>query len=365
MITKNRIILASGALLCVMLLQHQLLAAGGPLRQHFANRRSVEVNPVQTVQTEISPLRMGGNSPAPVLIIAHRGASTFAPENTLESFRKAFELGCHMLELDVHFSRDGELFVVHDDELVRCSNVKKVFPNRKTYFVSDFTAAEIRTIDAGSWFIDELNKPAEKRGQFLQTLKDDEIQKYINREDRAHFGSGKVKVPALREVLEFAKSKKVLVNIEPKTLPRQYPGLTAAILKLVADLKMEREVIISSFDHDALVEVRQFSKVIATAALVSDRLHNPGKYIREFLDADAYNPGCYSDYDVFGFNSVNGKLTLESLQSARAAGLGVNVWTVDDPTQMRQLIDAGATGIITNYPHRLREVLAELEKAKK
>lgn len=322
--------------------------------------------PVQATapQPDVSPLRFGGKRPAPVLNIAHRGGGAFAPENTLESFQKGIELGCHMIELDVHHSKDGKLIVVHDDDLVRCSDVKTRFPDRKTYFVSDFTANEIRTLDAGSWFVEELKKPRDKRQRYLQNLTDEEEQKFIAKADRASYASGKVRLPTLPEVLELAKQKKVLVNIEVKTIPRQYPGLTVAVVKLVEELKMETKVIISAFDHDALVEVRKLSHVIATAALVSDRLHKPGRYVRDFLDADSYDPGCYSDYDVLGFNSVSGKVTPGSVKNAREAGLGVNVWTENDPERMKQLIKAGATGIITDYPNRLRDVLAEEEKRK-
>src|SRR5438128_3008481 len=90
-----------------------------------------------------SPLRVGGRPPAPVLNIAHRGARAFAPENTLEAIAAAASFGCHMVELDVHLSRDGEPIVVHDDDLVRCSNVREVFPGRGPWFVSDFTTQEI------------------------------------------------------------------------------------------------------------------------------------------------------------------------------------------------------------------------------
>jgi glycerophosphoryl diester phosphodiesterase len=357
--SKPRLAFYGAALLCVMLLSHQLLASRGPLRR-LLNRRPAP--PEIVTQVEAPPLRVGGKLPFPVLNIAHRGASAFAPENTLESFRLAIELGCHMLELDVHHSKDRELIVIHDDEFTRTSNVKTKHPKRDTYFVSDFTAVEIAQFDAGSWYLAELDKSPQKRERFLKSLTTDEEKKFLTKEVRAHYASGKVKHPTLRQVLQLAKDKNVFVNIEPKTLPRQYPGLTADIVKLIEDMKMEHRIIISSFDHDALVEVRRLNKTIATGALVSDRLHNPGKYIREFLDADAYHPGNYADYDVFGLHSIDKKLTLEPLHSARRAGLGVNVWTVNDPGEMEKLIDAGATGLITDYPHRLRDVLAKKAK---
>src|SRR5947209_13499086 len=113
-----------------------------------------------------SPLRAGGKPPARVLNIAHRGARAFAPENTLEAFAKAARLGCPMFETDVHLSRDGELIVVHDDTLCRCSDVREKFPHRRSYFVSDFTAAEIRRLDAGRWYAEEIDRPIAERQPF-------------------------------------------------------------------------------------------------------------------------------------------------------------------------------------------------------
>src|SRR5262249_30805134 len=76
-----------------------------------------------------------------------------------------------------------------------------------------------------------------------------------------------------------------------------------------------------------------------------------------------YNPGCYGEYDVLGFNSVNGKLFTGGIKNALDAGLGVNVWTENDPERMKQLIKEGVTGIITDYPNRLKKVLDEPKKA--
>lgn len=313
----------------------------------------------------ISPLRAGGKLPVPVLNIAHRGARAFAPENTLESFSKAMRFGCPTIEPDVHLSNDGELIVVHDDDLLRCSNVTERFPGRSSYFVSDFTAAEIRTLDAGSWYVAELEKPIARRQPFLRSLTEEEAATHISAADRARYGSGQVHPPTLREVLQLAKTEKLLVNVEIKALPRLYPGIADKVVRLVRELKMERAVLVSSFDHEQLVLVRRRSKRIATAALTSDRLHDPGRYVREILDADAYNPGCYGDCDSLGFGSVAGRLDVAGIRNARAAGLGVNVWTENDPLRMRALIEAGVTGIFTDYPNRLRDVLEAIEREKK
>lgn len=310
-----------------------------------------------TVNADPAPLRVGGKPPASVLNIAHRGARGVAPENTLEAVKKAKEFGCHVAEIDVHLSKDGVLIVIHDDDLARCSNVKELYPDRKTWFVSDFTAAEIRKLDAGSWFVRELDKPAEQRQLFLRSLTAEEIKKHISDKERAHYASGKVYHPTVEEVLDLCQKEELLLNIEIKALPRLYEGIAAKVVDAVVAKKMEQKVIVSSFDHEQLALLRKQNKAIATAALFVDRPHDPGRYIRDLLDGDAYNPGCYGDFDTVGFNSASGKLDLTPIRNARKAGLGVNVWTENDPVRMRALIDAGVTGIFTDYPNRLQEVL--------
>jgi glycerophosphoryl diester phosphodiesterase len=310
------------------------------------------------MHSALSPLRVGGTPPAPVLNIAHRGARAFAPENTLPSFEKAEAFGCHMFELDVHVSKDGELIVHHDDRLNRCTDVEARFPGRDTYFVSDFSYEELCTLDAGSWYVAELSRPAARREYFLQTLTDEELERFVSAEDRARYGSGGVRLPTLRQALEVARRTGMMVNIEIKTLPRMYPALTEQVIALVTSLGLERRVLLSSFDHQQLIVVRRITDVIATGALTSDRLAKPGEYL-QLLDGDAYNPGCYGDYDSIGFGSVAGRLDPAGIISARGAGRGVNVWTCNDPAQMRALIAAGATGLITDFPNRVRDVLME------
>lgn len=305
-----------------------------------------------------NPLRAGGKMPAQVWNIAHRGARAFAPENTLHAFAKAKIFGCPMFEADVHRSKDGELMVHHDDELMRCTDVVERFPVRRTYYVSDFTCTELQKLDAGSWYVKQLCLPAAQREAFLRSLTDDEIYQFVSFEDRAIYSSGQVRLPTLRETLEFAQRGGIMVNIEIKTLPRMYPGLTEAVVQLVLDMAMEDRVLLSSFDHEQLLVVRGLNDAIATAVVTSDRLAKPGQYLR-MLDADAYHPGCCGAHDSLGFGSVSGMLDSRGIQEARDAQRGVNVWTCNDKDQMRQLIAAGVTGLITDFPNRLRDVLAE------
>jgi glycerophosphoryl diester phosphodiesterase len=289
-----------------------------------------------------------------VLNIAHRGARAFAPENTLAAFQKAKLLGCSMFEIDVHRTKDGDLIVHHDDQLTRCTDVKIKFPDQNSYFVSDFTSAQLSTLDAGSWYVEQLSLPVEQRQWFLQSLTDDEIKQFVSHQDRDLYASGEIKLPTLKQTLELAQSLELLVNIELKTLPRMYPGLTDAVVDLIEKLNMELYVLISSFDHQQLQLVRQRNQIIATAVLTGDRMVNPLAYLK-LLDADAYHPGL----DALGFNGVERKLDATGIANAIEQGCTVNAWTCNDKMEMRQLIAAGISGIISDYPNRVCDVLAE------
>lgn len=314
-----------------------------------------------TMPDQPSPFRIGGSLPAKVLNIGHRGARAFAPENTLPAIEKARALGCHMVEVDVHMSRDGELIVIHDDDLLRTTDVRTKFPDRQTWFVSDFTGTEIRTLDAGGWFAAELKKPRDKRTGFLRDLTDEEFRSHITEDDLSLYGSGEVRVPTLPEVLQMCKNYNLACNIEIKTMPRMYPGIAGEVVRLVKKFGLERQVLVSSFDHEQLVKVRELSPVIATGVLTSDRLARPGAYCK-LISADAYHPGCIGESDSIGFHSVDGRLEGAAIRDALSAGRRVNVWTENDKARMRLLITAGATGVITDYPNRLRDLLAESDR---
>ena len=311
---------------------------------------------MSTMSYEINPLRVGAKHFPPILNIGHRGARAFAPENTLPAFEKAKTFGCQMFELDVHRSKDGELIVHHDDELTRCTDVDVKFPGRRTNFVSDFTYDELLQLDAGSWYEQQLQLSAEKRQSFLRTLTDEEIAQFVSLEDRQFYKSGTITLPTLQQALAVALEMDMMVNIEIKTIPRMYQGIADAVVRLVETMGLDRRVLISSFDHEQLLAVRKLNDVIATGVLTSDRLARPNDYL-QLLDADAYNPGCYGDYDSIGFDSVCREIDSRGIVNVREGGRGVNVWTCNDRHQMQELISAGVTGIITDFPNRARDIL--------
>lgn len=302
-------------------------------------------------------LQFPSGRPLPVgrpLVVGHRGARAFAPENTLAAFDKAAELGCDMVELDVHLSRDGVAVVHHDDRLARCTDVVTEFPLFAGEFVSDFSAEELRELDAGSWYARELELPAERRQAFLRELTDAELAAQVPLAERERFASGAIRIPTLREVLAWAAERDMLLNIEIKSIPRLYEGLTARVVADVRAAGLQRSVLVSSFDHAQLIQLRRLDAEIATGVLSSGRLARINDYLA-LLDADAYHPGCHGEVDSLGFGSLRGTLDPAShaaIAELAAAGRMVFAWTCNDAHRMAALAAAGVTGIITDYPNR-------------
>ena len=190
-----------------------------------------------------------------VLNIAHRGARSLAPENTLAAARKGLELKADLWELDVAVTADDELVVLHDDTLERTSNVQQVFPQRKPWEVWTFSLAELRSLDFGTWF--------------LETDPFKQIQAgAVSLEEQAAFAGEPI--PTLREALEFTRQNGWKVNIEIKDASNT-PGdafIAEKVVELVQELGMTESVLISSFNHSYLLRVKAVEPAIVTAALV-------------------------------------------------------------------------------------------------
>jgi glycerophosphoryl diester phosphodiesterase len=281
----------------------------------------------------------------------------------VEAFRKAIDLGAAAVELDVHQTRDDHLVVHHDDDLTRCTDIRTrgcAGNQSEPFFVSDFTLEQIQRLDAGGWFVrawrDALRGASSE--SYLNQLTDAERQAYITDADLVHYGSGQVRIPTLDDVLDLIQESHLLVNIELKTLPRRYPGLTEQVVRVIQKRELTGQTVLSSFDHPTLLTARTLDRRIPTAVLTSDRLARPADYL-SLLDASAYNPGCYNGYDSLGFDSISGKLDTRAIDDCRQSGFGVNVWTCNDPVQMKQLMEAGVTGLISDIPNRVSHVIAQ------
>ena len=285
-----------------------------------------------TLQSNQNMVNMKTN---PVLNIAHRGARSIAPENTLAAARKGLEIGADLWELDVAMSKDGELVILHDDTLNRTSDAATVYADRKPWNVTEFTLAELRKLDFGAWY--NLADPFKQISGGVVTQEDK--QKFVG-----------IQIPTLREALVLTKDSQWKVNVEIKDHKGKEADATIVekVVALIGELGMEKSVIISSFNHDYLVRVKKANVAIQTGALTNNAENDPVALV-EKLGADAYNPN---------FKFINA----DQVAKLRAAGKKVYVWTVNDEPTMRLLIGMGVSGIITDFPQLLKTVLASYTK---
>lgn len=291
-----------------------------------------------------------------VIVIAHRGARAFAPENTIEAFDKSFVIGADAVELDVQLSADGVPFLWHDSDLRRCSDAEDRFPQRAPWNSSQFTLDDLRQLDVGSWFARELSLPPQARQAFLQTLTNAECSAWCDERDAQHYGSGTIRVPTLVEALDRCRQHGLQVHVELKSIPHLWPELAERVLLDIDRLAMRGAVVVSSFDHCQLARMHALAPEIELAVLSNDRLHRPAAYLAT-LGAVTYNASCHGDNDTLGFESTSGKLDSQMIGALRDVGYGVAAWTENDPVRMRALVEAGVSRIFTDYPNRLLKVL--------
>ena len=300
----------------------------------------------------MNSLRMPVKMSSGLLNIAHRGARAFAPENTLVAFMKAKTFGCQMIEIDVRMSKDDQLIVHHDENLSRCTDVQAKFPYLTNYDLWNFTYDQLSSLDAGSWYVEQLSLPCLERQDFLQKITEDELIQFVSPHDRDIYASGNIKLPTLKQTLEFAKGIDMMVNVELKTQPGKEKELAVSVVKLVEFMSMEHKILISSFDHELLRIVRQMSDTIATGILTSALIKNLNQYM-QLIDADAYHPNCYGESNSNGIQ----KLNLGGITSALEGRCYVNVWTCNDKEDIRQLLACGVSGVISDFPNRVKEVI--------
>ena len=238
------------------------------------------------------------------LVFAHRGASHEAPDNTLPAFLLAAELGVDGIELDVQLTRDGELVVIHDFGLEATTDGQGP--------VRDRTLAELKELDAGSWF------------------------------DPVFSGQ---RIPTLQEVIE-AVGHRLLLNIELKTTSLRDDGLAAAVVRVIEDNHLLDQTIVSSFNPLAVWRVKVRNPWIFTGLLYAPQMSIVDRrpWLRHLVQPDALHPH-YSLADE------------QHVHWANTRGYRVHTWTVDDPGDMWQLRKRGVDLIITNRPDILARVL--------
>jgi glycerophosphoryl diester phosphodiesterase len=259
------------------------------------------------------------------LVVAHRGSSAQAPENTMAAFKLAAQQGADMIELDVQKSGDGVLIVYHDDHLERCTNIKEIFPKRLTMALHEFDFKELRKLDA-------------------------------SRNHGRVEASEDTRIPSLEEVLTWlVRTPNLVINIELKSLPRFPPRLAEDCVKLVKHFGLESRIIFSSFHHNDLLRVKKCDSNLRTAVLCADAMVDLPRYAKEVIGADAINPGAH----LLGLKAYDeeGKSHNELIEDARRMGLETFVWTLNDEAAIRAVAELGVTGIITDDPARARLII--------
>ncbi|MDA2925906.1 glycerophosphodiester phosphodiesterase [Acidobacteria bacterium AH-259-G07] len=233
------------------------------------------------------------------LVIAHRGASGEAPENTMAAFERAIEMKVDLIELDIHFSKDGEIMVIHDETVDRTTDGRGA--------IAEMTRNEVQALDAGSWFSPRFEG------------------------ERA---------PTLSEVLELVKPTPVNLLIEIKQGRGLPHGFEKRLIQAIQEHNILSRVIVQSFNHAAVRKVKEENPSIATGALIDYRSPDP---VSEVKAAGAETLGLKSSL-----------VTREIIEKAHRNGLRVFVWTVNKLARIRKMLILGVDGVITDYPSRVR-----------
>ena len=248
-------------------------------------------------------------------IIAHRGASAYFPENTLPSFEGAIAMGADMVELDVQLTSDKEVVVFHDEKISRCTNGRGR--------IVDHTLVELKKLDAGSWFSKDFQN---------------------------------TRIPTLAEALSVCKNK-IAVNIEIKTEAvgkMFFGGIEEKCLKIVEQAGMREHVVFSSFDPRAIMHLKQIDNTV-TAAVLFEKKHYGSKLPSDIIDsvgADA-------------FNCSGSEFNKKWLADVKLNNIPVNIYTVDDPRNMRRFLKIRVSGIFTNKPDILKRVAGDIKQTQK
>lgn len=234
------------------------------------------------------------------LTIAHRGASAYAPENTYAAFDLALEMGARHIEFDVHSTVDGHAAVIHDDTLDRTTSGSGL--------VVEHSLAELEMLDVGLWF---------------------------------HVRFANERIPVFADVLE-RYAHRAHLHVEIKT---NIPGYAKHIVNEIREQSAERQVTITAFKIQRLMDVRNCAPDIQTGWLVGD--------VTDETVAVATRVG------ISQLCPKAGIVTEEMVQCLHESGFVVRVWGVRSEAEMRRMVHAGADGMTIDYPDKLLQYLAQ------
>ncbi|MGD9562213.1 MAG: glycerophosphodiester phosphodiesterase [Pyrinomonadaceae bacterium] len=242
------------------------------------------------------------------LIIGHRGASAFAPENTLAAFRLAIDVGADGIEFDVRLARDGVPVVVHDATLARTGRIRAA--------VGDLTSTELAGIDVGTWFKgpNGVNYSSER-------------------------------IPTLSKTLDILRDFPGTLFIELKCDGEDTEPLTAAVCEVIKNSPLASRIILKSFSLSVIQHTRARAPLIRTAALFAPKIRTILRKERQLINiAKEVNADELSIHYSLATNNL--------IELARANALPVNIWTVNNLTWLKRSLRLGIRSIITNDPAR-------------
>ncbi len=240
-------------------------------------------------------------------IWAHRGASGYAPENTMEAFALAVEQRADGVELDVQLTKDQRLVVIHDETVDRVS--------MQHGYVKDFEWKDLCKIP--------VNRT---------------IPEYKE-----------VFIPSLEEVYQLLKGSHLTINVELKTSVIWYPKIEEKVLELTKKMGMLERVIFSSFNHTSVKKIKEIEPEAKTGILYSDILYQAAEYSQK-VEADALHPVFYHRYME------------EVWKEYQKSGIPLHIWTVNTEDAMKDLIREDVAAIITNYPDKARVVREQIQE---
>lgn len=238
-------------------------------------------------------------------LIAHRGASAYAPENTLSAFKKAIDMGLNAVEFDVQFTLDGKAVVTHDYVLERTSN--------GAGYIKDFTLNQLKELDFGKWFNEE----------------------YKNE-----------KIPTLDEVLDMVKND-YLINIELKRDKDDKRFFSKDIIESIDKFHLRDKVLISSFDHELLKDLYETDQNLKIALLFPKEIERNFENLKEYIDRLGIT--------VSAINPHKDSLNETSAKNIKRLGLKIISYTVNEKADYNRLKALGVDAIFTNFPDLTNE----------
>lgn len=256
-----------------------------------------------------------------VLVIAHGGAKHLAPENTMAAFENAYEVGVDVLEYDVHITSDGELVAIHDSTVDRTTD--------GTGRVNDMTLEEIQMLDAGYHF-EDLEGELSFRGEGVQ-------------------------VPSVEEILSTYSDTRHLIELKATNDEALYEEMVQEMWRLTEAYQMHENIMVASFNHEINERFQEISDGTVAIGAGEEEVRPFVERHILFLNA-LYQPNA----DAFQLPTEQEGFDLTSwniLRGAHSRNIHVYYWTINEEETMRELIEKGADGIITDRPDILLEVL--------